>query len=95
MCAVLSAGESGRTGEVSRIVEAGRSTEEKTPRPGERGGLLLVYVGVLDRKCVCLFARWQILLGLGFPIRMGVDDDRIAGVVDVDERMFYLLLLYI
>ena len=33
MCAVFSAGESGRTGEVSRIVEAGRGTEEKTPRP--------------------------------------------------------------
>lgn len=34
MCAVLSADERGRTGEVSRIVEAGRGTEEKTPRPG-------------------------------------------------------------
>lgn len=57
MCAVFSAGESGRTGEVSRIVEAGRSTEEKTPRPGERGGLLLVDVGVwIADVFVCLLA---------------------------------------
>ena len=42
MCAVFSAGERGRTGEVSRIVEAGRGTEEKTPRPG-MGGFELVY----------------------------------------------------
>jgi hypothetical protein len=33
MCAVFSAGERRRTGEVSRIVEAGRGMEEKTPRP--------------------------------------------------------------
>ena len=36
MWAVLSVVERGRTGEVSRMVEAGRGTEEKTPRPGRR-----------------------------------------------------------
>ena len=33
MWASFSAGERGRTGEVSRTVEAGRGAEEKTPRP--------------------------------------------------------------
>lgn len=97
MCVVFSAGESGRTGEVSRIVEAGRSTEEKTPRPERRGRSLSVDVGVwIANMFVCLLAcRWRTLLEPDFPIRMGVDDDRIAGVVDVDEIMFYLLLLCI
>lgn len=40
MWASFSAGKRGRTGEVSRTVEAGRGTEEKTPRP-EGEGLLV------------------------------------------------------
>lgn len=60
------------------------------------GRFVVSWCRCLNRKYVCLFAcTWRTLLEPDFPVRMGVDDDRIAGVVDVDERMFYLLLLYI
>lgn len=52
MCAVFSAGERGRTGEVSRIVEAGRGTEEKTPRPVTKKEIVLL-VWVLIRFGCC------------------------------------------
>lgn len=93
MCAVFSAGERGRTGEVSRIVEAGRGTEEKTPRP--------VHWGV----CVSLLIWWSrgvlIVIRLVDSLRRGrlsrdvaIDYD-FNGLDYENARMCYLLPLCI
>ena len=55
MCSVFSVAERGSTGEVSRIVEAGRGTEEKTPRPvGEEGS----FVSSGSYRVWVLFSGW-------------------------------------
>lgn len=104
MCAVFSAGERGRTGEVSRIVEAGRSMEEKTPRPRKEGICLLVGCCWLWCRCFCIemwmVAEWQksrFRVALSDVDAVVIDNDRFARVhvVDVDGRICYLLLLCI
>ena len=100
---MFSAGERGRTGEVSRIVEAGRSMEEKTPRPRKEGICLLVGCCWLWCRCSASKCGWwqsgksRFRVAFSYMDAVVIDNDRFARVhvVDVDGRMCYLLLLCI